>query len=123
MTSNRDIGVDIVDISRIKASFEKYGESFLQRVLTGNEIRHCRKKPDMMASVAARFAAKEALSKALGRGISEAFGWQSVEVLNDGFGRPVVNVLDKSLGIEASSIKISLSHDGPFAVAFVLLDR
>ena len=63
---NREVGVDIVDIRRIRRSYERYGEKFLRRVLTEHEIAYCRKKKDMMPSVAARFAAKEAWVKLMG---------------------------------------------------------
>lgn len=118
----RDVGVDIVDIRRIRRSYEQYGEKFLHRVLTENEIGYCRKKKDMMPSVAARFAVKEAVSKAIGSGISRGFSWKSVEVLNDEHGKPSVNVLDEALGISGESIRLSLSHSGDYAMAFVLLD-
>ena len=121
--SRRDVGVDIVDIRRIRWSYEQYGEKFLQRVLTENEISYCRKKKDMMPSVAARFAAKEAVSKAIGSGISKGFSWKSVEVLNDEYGKPSMRVLDETLGIPCEKIRLSLSHSGDYAVAFVLLDK
>ena len=120
--SRRDVGVDIVDVRRIRKSYEKYGEKFLQRVLTENEIKYCTKKKDMMPSVAARFAAKEAVSKAIGSGISGGFSWKSVEVVNDEHGRPSLRVFDKALGISDNDLRISLSHSGDYAVAFVLLD-
>ncbi|RNA64166.1 holo-[acyl-carrier-protein] synthase [Prosthecochloris sp. ZM_2] len=118
----REVGVDIVDVTRIRSSYERYGEKFLRRVLTDREIEACREKGDMLASVAARFAAKEAVSKALGTGLSRGFSWKSVEILNESSGRPVVHVLDSSLGVQSSAFRISLSHDGPFAVAFVMLE-
>lgn len=120
--SRRDVGVDIVDVRRIRKSYEKYGEKFLRRVLTENEIKYCTKKKDMMPSVAARFAAKEAVSKAIGSGVSGGFSWKSVEVVNDEHGRPSLRVLDKALGISDNDLRISLSHSGDYAVAFVLLD-
>ena len=118
----RGIGVDIVDIRRIRKSYERYGERFLHRVLTEREIGYCKQKKDMMPSVAARFAAKEAVSKAIGSGISRGFSWKSVEVVNDEHGRPSLRVLDKALGISDNDLRISLSHSGDYAVAFVLLD-
>lgn len=121
-SGRRDVGVDIVDIRRIRRSYEQYGEKFLHRVLTENEIGYCRKKKDMMPSVAARFAAKEAVAKAIGRGISEVFSWKSVEVVNGEHGKPAMRVLDDALGISGESIRLSLSHSGDYAVAFVLLD-
>ena len=120
--SRREVGVDIVDIRRIRKSYEKYGEKFLRRVLTESEIKYCTKKKDMTPSVAARFAAKEAVSKAIGSGISGGFSWKSVEVVNDEHGRPSLRVLDKALGISDNDLRISLSHSGDYAVAFVLLD-
>jgi len=123
MVSSRGIGVDIVDIRRIRKSFEKYGDRFLRRVLTEKEIGYCKGKKDMMPSVAARFAAKEAISKAVGSGISGGFSWGSVEIDNDEHGKPFMRVLDRSLGIQDSSISLSLSHDGDYAVAFVLIER
>ena len=123
MTGGSGIGVDIVDIRRIRKSFSKYGEKFLTRVLTEHEIAYCRKKADMMPSVAARFAAKEALSKAVGKGISESFSFGSVEVVNDGDGRPAFRVLDRTAGLSDDDIMLSLSHDGEYAVAFVQVDR
>lgn len=119
----REIGVDIVDIRRIRKSYKCYGERFLRRVLTEREIGYCKQKKDMMPSVAARFAAKEAVSKAIGSGISRGFSWKSVEVLNDGHGKPSMRVLDEALGIPCEKIRLSLSHSGDYAVAFVLLDK
>lgn len=121
--NGRGIGVDIVDIRRIRKSYEKFGERFLRRVLTENEISYCRRKKDLIPSVAARFAAKEALSKALGTGISEGFSWSSVEVVNDKHGKPSMKVIDTAIGIANGSILLSLSHDGDYAVAFVVLDN
>lgn len=119
---NREVGVDIVDIRRIRKSYERYGEKFLRRVLTESEIGYCKQKKDMMPSVAARFAAKEAVSKAFGTGMARGFSWKSVEVVNDAFGRPSLHMLDQSLGISDEQIRVSLSHSGEYAVAFVLLD-
>ena len=117
-----EVGVDIVDIRRIRQSYEKYGEKFLQRVLTENEISYCRKKKDMMPSVAARFAAKEAVSKAIGSGISRGFSWKSVEVVNEEHGKPSLKVLNEAFGVSSERFRLSLSHSGDYAVAFVLLD-
>ncbi|UZJ39306.1 holo-ACP synthase [Prosthecochloris sp. SCSIO W1102] len=122
MGVHREVGVDIVDIRRIRLSYERYGDKFLRRVLTESEIDYCRKKKDMMSSVAARFAAKEAVSKAIGSGMSKGFSWKSVEVVNDKHGKPSFRVLDKTLGIAGEKIRLSLSHNGDYAVAFVLLD-
>ena len=122
MAGRREVGVDIVDIRRIRLSYERYGEQFLERVLTEREIGYCRKKKDMMSSVAARFAAKEAVSKAIGSGMSRGFSWKSLEVVNDEHGKPSFRVLDKAFGVAGENIRLSLSHSGDYAVAFVFLD-
>ena len=116
-----DIGMDIVNVERIRTSYQRYGDRFLARILTENEIALCRKKADFIKSVAARFAAKEALSKALGCGIGRDFNWQSVEILNGPSGKPFVRVVDKQCRLEEDSIKISLSHDKEYAAAVVLV--
>lgn len=118
---SQGIGVDIVDIERIEKSVEHYGEKFLLRVLTEQELESCRHKADMTASIAARFAAKEALSKALGSGfhlglagtVSRFATMRQVSLFC---------VLDSSLGLEEVQIKLSISHDGGMAVAFVLVE-
>jgi len=121
MDGHYDIGMDIINVERIRTSYRRYGDRFLEKILTGDEITLCRKKADMMQSVAARFAAKEAISKALGCGISKHFNWQSVEVLNGPEGKPFVRVIDKKCKITEGSIKISLSHDKQYASAVVLI--
>ncbi len=121
MGGHYDIGMDIINVERIRTSYRRYGDRFLEKILTADEITLCRKKADMMQSVAARFAAKEAISKALGCGISKNFNWQSVEVLNGPQGKPFVRVIDKKCLITEGSIKISLSHDKQYASAVVLI--
>jgi len=121
MPAIQDIGLDIVDVDRLRVSYDLYGDKFLQKILTENEIGSCRKKGDMMQSVAARFAAKEALSKALGCGISKKFNWHSVEILNTLNGKPFVRVIDNSCTLKNASIKISLSHDKRYAASVVMI--
>ncbi len=118
----KEVGIDIVSVDRIRKSCERYGEQYLKRILTENEISCCRKKADMMQSVSARFAAKEALSKALGSGIGKSFGWHSVEILNEPNGRPFVRICDNGCGIDEATIRISLSHDRHYAVAIIMID-
>ncbi|NTV91782.1 MAG: holo-ACP synthase [Chlorobiaceae bacterium] len=117
----QEIGMDIINVDRIRTSCNRYGDRFLMKILTENEIALCRKKADMTQSVAARFAAKEALSKALGCGISKHFNWHSVEILNNPEGKPFVRVIDKQSPLSEASISISLSHDKQYATAVVLV--
>ncbi len=112
-------GVDIVEISRIQAMLEHYGERFLQRVYTEREIERYAKRTN---SLAARWAAKEAVSKALGCGIGE-IGWTDIEILDEN-GAPQVHLhgnastLAADLGLVGWSI--SLSHTDEVAIAFVI---
>ncbi|NTU67629.1 MAG: holo-ACP synthase [Chlorobiaceae bacterium] len=114
-----EIGVDIVEIERIRGLYGKYGEGFMRRILTGEEIALCLAKPDPVASLAGRFAAKEAVSKALGTGISHGLSWHSIVVLNDEAGKPQATI--RMAGKEFTA-KISISHDRHSAVAMAVID-
>ena len=119
------VGVDLVDLDRIQRVVERHGERFLERVYTPDEVRLYRAR---VPELAARFAAKEAVSKALGVGLryisSQGIGWQDVEVLSDPLGKPVVRlsgraqVLAEEQGLNQWAI--SLSHSRDQAVAFVV---
>lgn len=114
------IGVDIVEIARIEQAITDWGEQFLKRVYTGAELERYRNQP---SSLAAHFAAKEAVIKALG-GMSRGFGWREIEILSDPRGKPLVNLfgsvkdMASSLGLEGFAI--SLSDCDEYAVAFVV---
>ncbi len=117
-----EIGVDIVDLDRIERLYNSYGVKFLQRVLTEEEIAICLQKSQVVASIAGRFAAKEAVVKALGTGFSEGVHWKSFEILNDERGRPFVRPLCAALFPSGCTIKISIAHDRHSAIATALLD-
>ena len=114
------IGVDIIEIARIERVIARWGESFLHRVYTDLELRLCRKK---LSSLAARFAGKEAVIKALGPK-NKGIGWKEIEILSDSSGKPSVRLYGKaqnqahSLGLD--NLAISLSHSKEYAVAFVI---
>lgn len=114
------IGVDIVEVPRIAHALSRWGKRFLDRIYTVSEIEICRER---ILSLAARFAAKEAVMKALGTG-GWGISWQEIEVLQLPEGRPSVSLCGKaekkarSLGIEKFSI--SLSHTKSHAIAFVI---
>ena len=74
------IGIDIIEVARIQASYEKFGERFLNRILHPNEISYCLSYKAPAPFLAVRFAAKEAISKAFGTGIGAQLGWQDMEV-------------------------------------------
>ncbi len=113
------IGIDIIEISRIEKAISEYGERFLGRIFTDAERELCHGNA---ASLAARFAAKEAVVKALPS--HEGIGWKDIEVLSENSGRPYVKLYGKARE-QADSLKltgfdISLSHCREYAVAFVI---
>lgn len=120
-------GVDIVEVARIKKVIEKTGKRFISKVFTARESEYCESKGALkFASYAARFAAKEAVSKAFGSGIGGAASWKEIEVLNDKKGSPYVELsgntacLFENLGGEG--ISLSLSHCRDYAVASVIME-
>jgi holo-[acyl-carrier protein] synthase len=120
---NMEVGVDIVDLDRIERVYNRYGLKFLQRFLSEEEIAVCLRKPQVIASVAGRFAAKEAVVKALGTGFSGEVQWKSFEILNDERGRPFVRYDEKGCFPSGCIIKISIAHDRRSAIATALIER
>ena len=112
------IGVDIIEISRIEVLINRWGKTFLQRVFTPSELKLYNNAP----SLAARFAAKEAVLKALGA-CDKGISWQEIEILAELNGKPSVNLLGKAKRqaeeSTISKLNISLSHTKEYAVAFV----
>ena len=114
-------GIDIIEIDRIKDSIEKLGNPFLERVFTEKEIDYCESKnKQKYQHYAARFAAKEAVFKALSENIKDRFSvsWKDFEVVNDEQGRPKLNVYNVNLD-NIEDIDISISHCKNYAVANV----
>ena len=113
-------GIDILEISRLREAVERHGETFLRRIYTPAERELC---GENYPSLAARFAAKEAVAKALGTGIGDV-SWQEIEILRDEKGAPALQLfgkaleLSQTLGIEHWSI--SLSHTREHAVAMAV---
>ncbi len=114
------VGVDIVEIERVAAVVARWGRRFLERVYTAAELAYCR---DRTPELAARFAGKEAISKALGTGI-RGLAWRDLEILADPLGKPIVRLHGRAgkraLAIGLSQFAISLSHSRDFAVAMVV---
>lgn len=120
-------GVDIVEIDRVRKSFEISDTGFRNRVFTQREIEYCENRNAVKyMSYAARFAAKEAVSKALGTGIGSGIKWKDVEVLNDNMGKPFVVLTGKAKELyeelSASDISLSLSHCNAYAVAYAVIE-
>jgi holo-[acyl-carrier protein] synthase len=120
------IGIDLIEVERIEASYEKFGDRFLTRILLPDEISYClsHKKPGPF--LAARFAAKEAISKAFGTGIGAELGWQDMEVCKRGTGEPYVVLHGKGKTLfetrSAKNLLISLSHTQVHATAIAVLE-
>ena len=118
-------GTDIIEISRIKESIEKYGQTFLERIYSPREIEYCEKKGQVRYQhYAARFASKEAVAKMFGTGFNGSFEWKEIEVLNDEFGKPQINLYNGAKKIfeeeKLEKIEISISHCKEYAVAMVI---
>jgi len=122
------IGTDIVNVKRMKKSLSKNGEAFKKRIFSKNEIIYCEKKKNSSAFYAKRFAAKEALSKALGTGIRKGIDFKNIEVLNNKLGKPSIKLtgstdafLKKKIKSNKYFIYLSLSDDEPWAQATVII--
>jgi holo-[acyl-carrier protein] synthase len=117
-------GVDIVETARISSSLERHGDRFLARVFLDGERAYCGKMSNPAPCYAARFAAKEAVSKAFGTGIGASLAWLDIEVRRKASGEPFVVLHGEGaktatrLGI--TEIRLSLSHSGQYAVAHAL---
>lgn len=120
------IGTDIIEVARIRSSHEKFGERFAQRILRPGEIAYCLSHKDPSPFLAARFAAKEAISKAFGTGIGAQLGWQDMEIFRHQSGEPYVVLHDKGLALfqqrKATRLLITLSHTSQHATATALLE-
>lgn len=118
------IGIDLVKIERMKGVVNKWGEKFLRRVFTENEITYCYEKKDPSLSLAVRFAAKEALIKAMGAKVAIAL--TEIEVVNHAGGKPVLQATGRlEQFIADNSIRqmhLSLSHEREYGIACVLLE-
>jgi len=120
------IGVDLVDVDRIRESLERFGDRFRNRVFLPGERAYCERMADPAIHYAGRFAAKEAVSKAFGTGIGRHLGWLDIEVVRDGHtGEPSVRLAGKGLQLaEARGVDrvfLSLAHTRSGSVAQVVL--
>jgi len=120
------IGIDLVEVSRIEEVFARRGERFRARVFTEREATYCESLGSKFPSYAARFAAKEAVMKALGTGWSEGVGWKDIEVVSQPGGAPRIELYKRALKrmqeIGATRVHVSLTHSGDWAIAQVVLD-
>jgi holo-[acyl-carrier protein] synthase len=120
-------GVDLAEVPRIKASIERYGARFIERIYTPAEIAYVERKANRFERYAARFAAKEAGMKALGTGWRGGIRWHDFEVINLPSGRPtlqlhgVARTIAASIGVTA--ISLSITHTAQNGMAFVIFEN
>jgi holo-[acyl-carrier protein] synthase len=119
-------GIDIIEVARIAASHEKFGERFLNRILLPDEIAYCLLHRRPAPFLAARFAGKEAVSKAFGTGIGAQLGWRDIEIRRRESGEPFVVLHGKGQELfesrGAKKLHISLSHTENYAAATAILE-
>lgn len=116
------IGLDIVENARIERLFTEHPERFVERILSPDEVKIFAGRRDQVPFLAGRFAAKEAIIKALGVYLTDRPPYSSIQILNDKSGQPYVQ-LDEALSVELSHIRIliSLSHERNYAVGMAVI--
>ena len=120
------IGIDIVEIERFKKLMERFGQRIVERILTEREIEQFERRQRSATFLSSRFAAKEAASKALGKGIAAGLSFHSFEVSNDDLGKPQLQLLgaahELAESMQVSRSLLSLSDEKHYAVAMVILE-
>ena len=123
------IGIDIVEIKRLEKASKKWGKPFLSKVYTAKELAYSQSKRYPAQHLAARFAAKEAIFKALGEVTVDFVGWKNVEILNDSYGKPAVHwhgpadAIRKKKKIKGALISLSHTENYAVATAMLIFDR
>ena len=117
-------GVDLVEVARIGNALDRHGERLLRRLFTGTEIADCERRRNRLESYAARFAAKEAMLKALGTGWGQGLRWVEMEVAAEPDGRPILRLNGKVEALAAArgvtDVVLSLTHTREHALASVI---
>ena len=121
------IGADLVNIRRIEEALFRFGDRFLHRILSEQEVAEYAGTSQAARFVAKRFAAKEAFSKALGTGIGEIVGWHDVRVSHDELGKPSIQtstaLLGKLRARQITHMHLSITDEAEQALAFVVLEK
>lgn len=116
------IGIDLVEVGKIRELIEKWGERFKKRVFTDGEIAFCDAMKNRYQSYAGRFSAKEALLKAIGTGLSHGARWKDMEVVDDGRSTPRFSLKGRVAELVGErGVSLSLSHTAEYATAIVVL--
>ena len=119
-------GIDVIEVPRIAGSIDRFGDRFLLRIFTEEEMRYCDSKANRIERYAARFAAKEAAMKALGTGWSRGIRWRDIEVFRQPGSRPTIRFHGKAaewatrMGV--ANVALSLTHTSEQAIASVILE-
>lgn len=120
------IGIDLVDLERLRGVIARHGDRFVGRILTGAERAFCEAHVDQAPHVGARFAAKEAAVKALGTGVAEGISWRDIEIVRAGNGAPSLELHGPARQAAdrrgVRNIHVSLTHDRTTAAAVVVLE-
>lgn len=119
-------GIDIVQISRIKKSLERYEDNFAEKILHDNEMNEFNNQSNQAAFLAKRFAVKEAFAKALGTGIRDNVSWRKMYVVHDEKGKPSLSFTKefaKELDVEMLDVHISISDEEEYVVAQALITK
>ena len=115
------IGNDIIEIERIRQSIERHGQHFLNRLFTQQEQDYCYQFQDPTPHFAGRFAAKEAIAKALGTGFGQMLSWHDIRILTDQDGKPIVHLSEEVMGrFHNPHILVSISHSSLHAIAVAI---
>jgi holo-[acyl-carrier protein] synthase len=119
------IGIDIIEISRIRNSIEKFGDVFLNKVFTPTEINYCKDKANAYQHYAARFAGKEAIAKALSSIAPNGFNWKDIEIYNKSNGQPEVKFFGQlsNLITGDKALKLTMSHSDNYVSCFAIIYR
>lgn len=118
------IGTDITEVSRIKEAIERYGERFINRIFTDVEITYCEQfNWNKYQHYAARFAAKEAFSKAIGTGLTNGFKFKEIGIVNEDNGKPIVALSNRLAEMWGRYlVHVSISHTDKYAVTFIVIE-
>ena len=119
----KGIGIDVVEIARLQRVINKWGEAFLDKIFTARELTYARSRKDPTPHIAARFAVKEAVAKALSTGWSGSFRWKDVEVENNAAGKPSVALYGQvKESLKGNNVLVSISHSENVVVAFAIIE-
>ncbi len=120
------IGTDIVKVSRVEHLYEKFGDKFLKKVFSDNEVEHCKKRKKFINALATRFAAKEAFLKSIKTGLRFDLKMHNIEILNNDYGAPYVRLHESAReyarNLKVKTIHVTMSDENEYATAFMVLE-